>query len=389
MLHPLANATPPAGQATPVITWIEPSRKPCYDPPVHSILHRRNVTKIIHGPYLSDLLRQGDVLREVCTALSRTEPLHRLREQLQNHSYRRIVMTGMGSSFHAFYPLHLRLTRAGFVSHHVETAELLLGFEAFKSHNTLLIVTSQSGESAEVVALLRDSHAFGHVVGITNQPSSTLGRTAQTVLPLHAGEEATVSCKTYLATLAVLHWLGAVLTGGSPEEAVRALTEIEGPMRAYLEHYKSHVAALGGVLTDIRSVYVVGRGVSLATTGTGGLILKESTRQPAEGMSAAAFRHGVIEMVGPHALVFVLEGQPEVADLHRRLATEITHFGGQVILIGSDAGIAAAFRIPRVPVPLLPLVEILPVQMLSLAIAARDGREAGRFKLASKVTTII
>lgn len=345
------------------------------------------MTKIIHGPYLSDLLRQGNVLHDVCIALSRTDPLHRLSGQLQNNAYRRVVMTGMGSSFHACYPLHLRLSRAGFVSHHVETSELLLGFEPLKSRDTLLIIASQSGESAEVVELLRGSHAFGHVIGITNQLSSTLGRKAHTALALHAGEEATVSCKTYIATLAVLHWLGEALAGGSPSEAVQTLGSIEQPMHAYLNNYQSHVARLAGMIADIRSVYIVGRGVSLATTGTGGLILKESTRQPAEGMSAAAFRHGVIEMVGPHTLVLVLLGQPEIADLHRKLATDISNHGGPVIVIGSDAGIPEPFRTPEVPEPLLPLVEILPVQMLSLAIAARDGREAGRFKLASKITT--
>ncbi len=345
------------------------------------------MTKIIHGPYLSDLLRQGNVLHEVCTALSRTVPPHGLRDHLQYHTYRRVVMTGMGSSFHACYPLHLRLSRAGFVSHHVETSELLLGFGPLKSRDTLLIVVSQSGESAEVVELLRDSHAFGHVIGITNQPSSTLGRAAHTVLALHAGEEATVSCKTYIATLAVLHWLGDVLAGGHPAKSVEALGSLEQPMHAYLANYQSHVEVLTALIAAIRSVYVVGRGVSLATTGTGGLILKESTRQPAEGMSAAAFRHGVIEMVGPHTLVLVLLGQPEIADLHRKLATDISNHGGPVIVIGSDAGIPEPFRIPEVPEPLLPLVEILPVQMLSLAIAARDGREAGRFKLASKITT--
>lgn len=347
------------------------------------------MTRIIHGPYVSDLLRQSDTLCEVCSALSRTQPPEAVREQLQNHTYGRVVLTGMGSSFHALYPLHLKLAGAGLVSHHVEASELLLGFGSLKSRDTLLVVASQSGESAEVIALLRDSRVFGHVVGITNQPESTLGRTAQTVLALHAGEEATVSCKTYIATLAVLHWLGEILTGGSPGEAVRRLRSVEKPMHAYLRNFESHVDALSGLITGVRSVFVVGRGVSLATTGTGGLILKESTRQPAEGMSAAAFRHGVIEMAGPHTLVFVLAGQPEVADLHRKLAADITGHGGLAVLIGSDAASGETFRIPEVPVPLLPLVEILPVQMLSLAIAARDGREAGRFKLASKVTLTI
>jgi len=346
------------------------------------------VTTIIHGPYLSDLLKQGEVLHRVCAALGPLQPPHQLRKGLQSGLYRRVVLTGMGSSFHALYPLHLRLSAAGFSSHWIETAELLLGFGPLKARDTLLVMASQSGESAEVVALLNDRGQFGHVIGITNNFSSTLGRAAHTLLSLHAGEEATVSCKTYIATLAVLHWLGEALAGGSVAEAIQALQSIEKPMRAYVGNFQSLVDALSGMIAGTRAVYVIGRGASLATAGTGGLILKESTRQPAEGMSAPAFRHGVIEMVGPQTLVLILAGQPEVAQLHQKLAAEISGHGGVVGVIGADPGIAGVFRIPVVPAPLLPLVEILPVQMLSLAIAARDGREAGRFKLASKVTTI-
>ena len=140
-------------------------------------------------------------------------------------------------------------------------------------------------------------------------------------------------------------------------------------------------------VADVRSIFVTGRGSSLATAGTGGLILKESTRQPAEGMSCPAFRHGPIEMIGEHVLVLVLAGEARVASLHRRLAEDIRRGGGKVALIEAGETVPDVFRLPPVPEALLPLVEILPVQMLSLALAARDGREAGRFERATKITT--
>ena len=343
---------------------------------------------IIAGPYLNDILAQPDVLRTVCAALSARAPLLDVVAAIRSGRFRRVVLTGMGSSFHALNPLHLRLIAAGAPSHWIETSELLIGYGPLKSRDTLLVAVSQSGESAEIVSLVRPSGGFGHIIAVTNQPSSTLGAAADTLLPLHAGAEATVSCKTYVATLAVLHWLGAALVGEDVAVTVEQLGRIEAPMRAYLAGLHSHVAAIGERLAEIRATFVTGRGVSLATAGTGGLILKESTRQPAEGMSGAAFRHGPFEMLGRHIFVLVLAGEPPVAPLHRRLVADIARHGGVAELVATEEDVAGEFRLPVTPGALLPLVEILPVQMLSLALAARDGREAGRFEHASKITTV-
>lgn len=339
------------------------------------------------GPYLADLRAQPDALRALRRSLEGRALDNAIAAQLRSGTWRRVVLTGMGSSLHALYPLHLVLNGCGLNCCLIETAELLLGFAPWRARDTLLVVVSQSGESAEVVALLQAAGEFGHVIGITNHPASALARVAGTVLLLQAGPEHTVSCKTYVNTLALLHWLAAELTGGEPAVATAELAAVEQPMRDYLNHTEGHVAALGGIVAGVRSVFVTGRGISLATAWTGGLILKEATRQPAEGMSCAAFRHGPFEMISEELLVLVLAGEPRVEPRHRRLVADIRRAGGQAALLAVNEASAEAFRLPAVPVPLLPLVEILPVQMLSLALAARDGREAGRFERATKITT--
>jgi glucosamine--fructose-6-phosphate aminotransferase (isomerizing) len=342
----------------------------------------------VAGPYVADLLAQPDAL--LAATASMADPgsaLPTLAGLLQRRKFQRVVLTGMGSSWHALYPLHLALTGAGHDSYWVETSELLLGFEPLRRSDTLLVVVSQSGESAEIVALLQCSDVFGHVVGVTNNPHSTVARAAGTVLPMCAGHEATVSCKTYMATLAVLHGLAAVLVGSDLRRALADLQAVEPAMRRYLADLEAHVAALAGLVSGVRAVFVTGRGVSLATAGTGGLILKEATRQPAEGMSCAAFRHGPFEMISDQVLVLVCAGDARVAALHRQLRADIVRAGGRAAFLSVSDPSAPAFQLPDVAPALLPLVEILPVQMLSLAIAARDGQEAGRFERATKITT--
>ena len=343
---------------------------------------------LIEGAYVHDVLAQPDTLREVRQSLAELDLDAGLIADWRGGRFKRVVLTGMGSSLFAAYPLHRALNSAGFVSHWIETAELLLGFAPLYSPDTLLVVISQSGESAEIVSLAQRAGAFGHLVGITNNEQSPLGRAAGSRILLNAGEEFTVSCKTYLNTLAALHWLGAQMLRGDASAALGELEQAEQGARDYLSRWRAHVAELSPLLDDIQDVFVTGRGDSLATTGTGGLILKESTRRHAEGMSAAAFRHGPIEMAGESVLVLIFEGEESVAPLHRRLAEDIASGGGRAALIGPRATGLNAFRLPDVPAAVQPLVEILPVQMLSLALAMRGSFEAGRFTRSSKITDI-
>jgi glucosamine--fructose-6-phosphate aminotransferase (isomerizing) len=343
---------------------------------------------IIEGNYLKDLLVQADVLSAVCNKLATAQLDRSLSDGLWSGRIRRVVLTGMGSSLHAIYPLHRALSSAGLASHWIETAEMLLGFESFYKQDTLLVAVSQSGESAEIINLAQRAGEFAHLIGVTNNENSNLGRAANSRLMMEAGLESTVSCKTYVATLAVLHWLGAQLIGGNGKTALEELAQAERAVRSYLARWREHVAELSPWLEGVTSIFVTGRGNSLATAGTGGLILKESTRQHAEGMSAAAFRHGPLEMAGKNVLVLIFEGDETTAPLHRRLAEDIVRGGGKAALIGSRTNGLGVFRLPEVPAVVQPIVEILPVQMLSLALAARDGFEAGRFQRASKITNI-
>ncbi len=336
----------------------------------------------VRGAYDSDLLAQPDAL--VATA----ERLRALAvPSLRAARFRRVVLTGMGSSLHALYPLHRRLCAAGVVSLWIETAELLT-LAGGADGESLLVVVSQSGESVEVLQLLESGRRFGHIVGVTNTASSTLARRADSVVPLAAGAEASVSCRTYIATLAALDWLAAVLMNGDARAAVTEAADLAKPMQDYLFRVEWHVDALQEWVCGIESVFVVGRGDSLATAGASGLILKEATGRPAEGMSAAAFRHGPIEVSGPRVLVLTLAGDERAEPRDRRLVADVVRAGGRAAMVSRRAPTAAVFELPAVADRLLPLVEILPVQMLTLAFAARDGTEAGRFRHAAKITTV-
>ena len=341
---------------------------------------------IVDGPYLRDILDQPRALEETLRGLHSTPPLDSLVERVRSGGYERVVLTGMGSSFHGLHPLHLRLVEAGQPAVMVESSELLHYQRRLLRSGTLLVMVSQSGRSAEIVRLLEAAGDTLDTLGVTNTASSPLANEATAVLLTHAGEEATVACKTHLATQAALVWLGTRLTGGDLDETREALATTIPGVRDYLAEWRGRVEELAGVLDGVRAVYYVGRGPSLGTVYSAGLITKESTHRPSEGLSSAAFRHGPMEMLNDGVFVLAFAGEDRTRALNEALVADTRATGARAALAAEDAE-RPALRLPAVPHLARPVVELLPVEMLTLTIPALDGREAGTFRIGGKVTT--
>jgi glutamine---fructose-6-phosphate transaminase (isomerizing) len=343
---------------------------------------------IIEGPYVRDILDQPRAIAATVEQIAIEPRLEALAAKLRAGSFARVLLTGMGSSLFALHPLQIELTAAGLAPHLVETAELLNALPRLLE-GALIIAVSQSGRSAEIVRLLREKPAGAAIIGVTNTPGSPLDSEADAVLMTYAGEEFSVSCKTYVAALAALRLLGAVLAGGDVAACRAELAQASEAAAQYLENWRDHVVRLAHLMdiANLSQLFFVGRGSSLAAVLTGGLITKESTHTAAEGMSSAAFRHGPLETTGPGTVVMVFGGDNRFHDLTRRLCNDLRKAGADIMAVGLNAGLPA-LALPDVPTPLLPILEILPVEMLTLALAARKGFEAGCFSHATKVTTV-
>jgi glutamine---fructose-6-phosphate transaminase (isomerizing) len=340
----------------------------------------------IEGAYLRDLLDQPGALEKTLAGLEVSEALHRLAGQLQEGRFKTVVLTGMGSSFHALHPLNLELIDHGFTAMMVETSELLHYQNRLFDPKTLIVAVSQSGQSAEVVRLLEMNRGQSSVIAVTNTPGSPLAEQADATVFSSAGEEFSVSCKTYLAALMALQWLGDVVC---QRDLLRTRQELEAAspaVRDYLSAWKQHVQDLAQMLEGARHLFLVGRGPSLAAVGTGALTIKESDHFHAEGMSSAAFRHGPFEMLSDETFVLVFAGEEKTRELNQSLFADIREKGRRAELIGQGAA-SSSCLLPPAPRSIHPIVEMLPVQMVTLALAAHMGREPGRFELASKVTT--
>ena len=342
--------------------------------------------RIIEGHYFHDLLAQPEALTSTLSWLRNLGRWEEVRGQVRSRSWNRIVLTGMGSSFHSLQPLYWSLIAGGHNVALVETSELIHYGSALCDERTLIVAVSQSGASAETVRLL-DLNLRSMVLGVTNTANSALANRAELSLLVQAGKEYSVSCKTYLGGLLCLQWLGAIFSGASEAASVQQLEPAAQLVGRYLQDWRSHAEALAIPLRGMRHLFLAGRGDSLAAVATGALIIKESAHFHAEGMSSAALRHGPLEMLQADMLTAVYSGDARTRALNRQLVNDLLVRGQPCLEIGSEST-SAALRLPDCEPILRPLVEILPVQIMSLALAALAGREAGRFEHTSKITDV-
>jgi glucosamine--fructose-6-phosphate aminotransferase (isomerizing) len=341
---------------------------------------------VIEGPYLRDVLDQPRALEETLAGLEVTKALHQLVARLQQGKFKTVVLTGMGSSFHALHPLNIDLVNHGLTAMMVETSELLHYRSRLFDPKTLIIAVSQTGPSAEVVRLLELNRGKSAVIAITNTPGSPLADRSDATILTRAGQEFSVSCKTYVTALMALQWLGDAVCKRDLRRVRRELKTASSTVRHYLAQWKEHVQELAQMLKGTRHLFLVGRGSSLAAVGTGALIVKESDHFHAEGMSSAAFRHGPFEMLSDETFVLVFAGENKTRKLNQRLLADVRKQRGRAELLGEGAACSPC-SLPPAARSIHPIIEILPVQMVTLALAAQAGREPGRFELASKVTT--
>ncbi len=249
-------------------------------------------------------------------------------------SKRQIVLSGMGASFFACIPFQYQLARQGFDVIAVETSELLYFKPATIDKDTVVVLVSRSGESIEVIKLVSILREVGAgVVGIVNVPESTLSSQADTAIVIHSPADQLVAIQTYIGTLAVFALLQAALTSDL-ERAKLELERTVGVLKELLPEWVEASERWREFLNFETPLYLLGRGSTLGAVAEGVLLMHETAKAAAVGMSVAQFRHGPVEVVDADFHAVVIGTQPGTAELDAALAQDITRMGGHVRWLG-------------------------------------------------------
>ncbi|OWK32789.1 glutamine--fructose-6-phosphate transaminase (isomerizing) [Sphingomonas mucosissima] len=267
--------------------------------------------------------------------------------------------------------------------------------------NTLGIVISQSGETADTLAALRHMRSAGVVTaGIINVPTSSMAREVDLLLPTHAGPEIGVaSTKAFTCQLAVMAALATNLARAKGRlegeaDVVRQLQQVPEAMSQALSH-DAEIEAMAPKIAVARDVLYLGRGPEYPLALEGALKLKEISYIHAEGYASGEMKHGPIALIDDQVPLIVIAPSGPLFDKTVSNMQEAQARGAQVVLISDAEGIAqagenaiATIEMPTVHSLIAPLVYAVPVQLLAYHVAVAKGTDVDQPRNLAKSVTV-
>ena len=315
----------------------------------------------------------------------------------------RIYIVACGSSYHVGVvgKYHLeRLTR--------KPVEVALGSEfrymdPIVDEHTLVIVISQSGETLDTMAALREARRLGgHILSIVNVVGSSIARESDQVLYTWAGPEiAVATTKAYTTQLALLSllalWLGKRL-GTVPEkdcrEMVSAFRELPGKMEEVLSH-RDDIQYFASQYFNHDSIFFMGRNLDYALGLEGSLKLKEISYIHSEAYASGELKHGTISLIEEGTLVVALGTYEALFAKAMSNIVEVKARGASVLALTTEGRreemaqtADAVMTIPDLHQLLLPCLGVVPLQLFAYYVALMRGCDIDKPRNLAKSVTV-
>jgi glucosamine--fructose-6-phosphate aminotransferase (isomerizing) len=313
----------------------------------------------------------------------------------------RVVLTACGTSWHAALIGEYMIEELARVPAEVEYASEFRYRNPIVKDGTLVIGVSQSGETADTLAAVREARSRGaRTLGIVNVVGSSIAREVDGGLYVHAGPEIGVaSTKAFTSQVAALTLVAlrlarlralSILQG---REIVRALQALPGLVAEVLGRAEQ-VEALAERLQRATNVLYLGRGYNFPVALEGALKLKEISYIHAEGYPAAEMKHGPIALIDDLMPVVFVAPRDTVYPKILSNMEEVRARGGRIIAVVSEGDEAAAsladhrLEIPVTLDCLTPILTVLPLQLLAYYIAVRRGCNVDQPRNLAKSVTV-
>ena len=322
------------------------------------------------------------------------------KEELQG--IRRVVITACGSAYHAGCVGRYVMEELTRIPVEVDIASELRYRHPIIDEHTLVIVISQSGETADTIAALKECKNLGaRTLAIVNVVGSTVAKLAHSVLYTWAGPEiAVATTKGYTTQLAVLTLLAVYMAGelgrldetryarlvegiaALPERSQRAI-DLNRRMETLAQKYHS---------TD--SLFFIGRNLDYAVAMEASLKLKEISYIHSEAYAAGELKHGTIALIDQGRLVVALACHTALFDKLMSNVKEVKARGARVLGVVQEgehrifAEADDALLVPQTDPLLLPIPEIIPLQLFAYYVAKAKGCDIDKPKNLAKSVTV-
>jgi glucosamine--fructose-6-phosphate aminotransferase (isomerizing) len=324
--------------------------------------------------------------------------------QMSPHELRgidRIILAGCGTAYHAAMVGEYLIESLARVPTEVEIASEFRYRNVPTDRNTLQFVVSQSGETIDTLAALREAKRKGiKVLGIVNNVASTIARECDGGIYIHAGPEigvaATKSFTSQVAVMTLLSLLLGRIRNLSSTDGLELIEEMEAipdKITAILKQ-ADHIKEIANKYAHVEGMLFMGRQMNYPVAMEGALKMKEISYIYASGHPSAELKHGVIALVKPELPSVFIAPHDAVFEKNISNIEEVKARKGPVIAVATEGhpGIEKVaddvIYIPRCPSVLSPLLTVIPLQLLSYYVAVARGCDVDKPRNLAKSVTV-
>jgi glucosamine--fructose-6-phosphate aminotransferase (isomerizing) len=355
---------------------------------------------------LKEIHEQPDTLRNAIRGrLNHEDGIARLNglnlQQDELRRIKRVIITACGTSFHAGLIGEYLIEEVARVQVEVEYASEFRYRSPIITDDTVLFAISQSGETADTLAAMREAKQRGAtVLGLVNVVGSTIARESDGGVYLHAGPEIGVaSTKAFTAQVIVLsmiaNLLGRMRTYSVQQghEMIDAIEKIPDQVEQILRNGDA-VKEIAKLYYKANNFLYLGRGINYPVALEGALKLKEISYVHAEGYPAAEMKHGPIALIDQNMPVVVIALRDPIYDKVMSSIAEIKARNGRIIAIATEGDyeiqekVDHVIYVPQTNRLLTPLLSVIPLQLLAYHIAVLRGCDIDQPRNLAKSVTV-
>jgi glucosamine--fructose-6-phosphate aminotransferase (isomerizing) len=337
---------------------------------------------------LKEIHEQPDVVKNTLMEFSEIEKV------VQKFSeFKRICFVACGTSYHAsLVGKYLFETQLRIPTDVILASEFAFSEGALDEH-TLVILISQSGETADTLRALKIANKKAETLAIVNVLGSTATREADHVIYTRAGPEIGVAAtKTYVSQLTCIYMLAIAMNGD--QRLLGQLQKVPRYMKNTLDN-EDHIIEIAKKYKDSSDFFFIGRGFSYPTALEGALKLKEITYIHGEGYAAGELKHGPLALIDDDVPVLAVVPPGSSHDKTLSNIEEVKARGASVIAVGSSKDQVLRSQANDIMVfddgigeMLSPIPYVLPLQLLSYYISIERGIDPDKPKNLAKCVTV-
>jgi len=351
---------------------------------------------------LKEIMEQPRVLRDTIQSVFNDGKNKNVLDSVKISGYNKIVITACGSAFNAGVTAKYVFEKLCRISVDVELASEFRYKDAIIDNKTLVILVSQSGETADTIAAMREAKSKGAAtLSIVNVVGSTIAKETDYCLFTAAGPEiAVATTKAFSAQLVLLYILAVrfalktgKLTHKEEEAQLAEIASLPDKVKILFEQIDA-IQKYASTCVGYKSIFFIGRNIDYAIALEGSLKLKEISYIHSEAYAGGELKHGTISLVEENTLVVALSNCERLYGKIMSNVQQVISRGAKVLFIGNcprddtDSEKLYYINLPKAAELFSPSLSVIVLQLFSYYVAANKGLDIDKPRNLAKSVTV-